>query len=187
MPRRGGIPSSPADGVRTVDEQYHVGGEVRVVGARLDEELANEFLASTQMRERSLTNGMAGVVDLERGIDERASTLRLCAQSVPDYVEERQDRQFAGFLGAAPRAGLEAKECPTTSLAQRFGHELILGAEVLVQGPLRHSCLRCDRVHSRARDPARIGQLTCRSKERVMRIRPDCHWGEYTYRSVYRE
>ena len=187
MSRRGRIPSRPTNGVRTVDEQYHLGGEVRVVCARLDEELANEFLASTQMRERSLTNGMAGVVDLERGIDERASTLRLCAQGVLDYVEERQNRQFAGFLGAAPRAGLEVKECPSASLAQRFGHELILGAEVLVQGPLRHPCLRRDRVHSRARDPARIGQLTCRSKERVVRTRPACHCGEYTHRSVYCE
>src|SRR5436190_21942782 len=185
MSRRGRIPSRPTNGVRTVDEQYHLGGEVRVVCARLDEELANEFLASTQMRERSLTNGMAGVVDLERGIDERASSLRLCAQGVLDYVEERQDRQFAGFLGAAPRASLEAKECPSASLAQRFRHELILGAEVLVQGPLRHPCLRRDRVHSRARDPARIGQLTCRSKECVVRVRPVCHSGEYTYRSVY--
>src|SRR2546421_13016827 len=98
MPRRGGTPSRPPNGVRTVDEQYDLGGEVRVVCARLDEEQPNEFLASTQMRERSLANGMAGVVDLERGIDERASTLRLCAQGVLNHVEERQDRQFAGFL-----------------------------------------------------------------------------------------
>src|SRR5438132_13065103 len=185
MSRRGRIPSRPTDGVRTVDEQYHLGGEVRVLCARLDEELANEFLASTQMRERSLTNGMAGVVDLERGIDERASTLRLCAQRVPDHVEERQDRQLARFLGAAPRAGLEVQECPSASLVQRFGHELILGAEVLVQGPLRHPGPRRDRVHSRARDPARIGQLACRCKERVVRLRPACHCGQYTYRSVY--
>src|SRR2546423_2876434 len=187
MSRRGRIPSRPTNGVRTVDEQYHLGGEVRVVCAGLDEELANELLASTQMRQRSLTNGMAGRVDLERGIDERASSPRLCAQGVPDYVEERQDRQFAAFLGAAPRAGLEVKECPSASLVQRFGHELILGAEVLVQGPLRHPGPRRDRVHSRACDPARIGQLTRRSKKRVVRIRPVRHAGEYTYRSVYCE
>src|SRR2546421_11901095 len=132
MPRRGGIASRPTNGVRPVDEQSALGGEVRVVCARLDEELANEFLASTQMRERSLTDGMAGVVDLERGIDERASTLRLCAQGVLDHVEERQDRQFAAFRGAAPRASLEVKECPSASLAQDFGNELVLGAEVLV-------------------------------------------------------
>ena len=47
MSRRGRIPSRPTNGVRTVDEQYHLGGEGRVVCARLDEELANEFLAST--------------------------------------------------------------------------------------------------------------------------------------------
>src|SRR5256885_2016091 len=134
-------------------------GPTLIACARFDEELPNEFLASTQMRERSLTDGMAGVVDLERGIDERASTLRLCAQGVLDHVEERQDRQFAGFLGAAPRAGLEVRECPSAALAQRFGYELLLGAEVLVQGALRHPCPRRDRVHSRARDPARIGQL----------------------------
>src|SRR5690349_18903789 len=136
MSCRGRIPSRPTNRVRTIDEKYHLGGEVRVVCAGLDEELANELLARTQMRERSLTNGMAGVVDLERGIDEGASTPRLRAEGVLDHVEERQDREFAGLLGAAPRADLEVGERPPASFVQRLGDELIFGAEVLVQGPL---------------------------------------------------
>src|SRR5437868_14782825 len=109
MTRRGRIPARPADGVRTVDEQHHLRGQVGVVHARLDEELVNESLASAQMRERGLTNRMAWAVDLERCVDERASSLRSRSEGVLDHIEEREDHRLAGLLGAAPRARLEGK------------------------------------------------------------------------------
>src|SRR5438105_889958 len=64
LTRRGRIPARSTNGVRTVDEQHHLGGQVGVFHARLDEELVHESLPSTQMRERGLTNGMAWAVDL---------------------------------------------------------------------------------------------------------------------------
>jgi hypothetical protein len=46
MTRRGRIPARPTNGVRTVDEQHHLCGQVGVFHARLDEELVNESLPS---------------------------------------------------------------------------------------------------------------------------------------------
>jgi hypothetical protein len=108
LTRRGRIPARPTNGVRTVDEQRHLGGQVGVFHARLGEKLANESLSSAQMRQRGLTNGMARAVDLERCVDERASSLRFRAERVLDHIEERQDHQLAGLLAAAPRVRLEA-------------------------------------------------------------------------------
>src|SRR5439155_1151471 len=48
------IPPSPTNGVRTVDEQHYLRGQVDVFHARLDEELVNESLPSAQMRQRGL-------------------------------------------------------------------------------------------------------------------------------------
>src|SRR2546421_8190879 len=100
------------------------------------------------MCQRSLTNRMAWAVDLERCVDERASSLRLRAEGVLDHIEEREDRQLAGLLGAASRVRLEGKECASASVAERLGDEPILGTEVLVQGPLRHPGPGRDRVDS---------------------------------------
>src|SRR5438876_1702997 len=109
MTRRGRIPARPTNGVRTVDEQRHLGGQVGVFHARLGEELVNESLPSAQMRQRGLTNRMAWAVDLERCVDERASSLRFRAEGVLDHIEEREDHQLAGLLGATPRVRLEGK------------------------------------------------------------------------------
>src|SRR5581483_10576669 len=105
---------------------------------------------SAQMRQRGLANGMPWAVDLERCVDERASSLRLRAEGVLDHIEEREDRQLAGLLGATPRVRLEGKEGASVSVVERFSDEPILGAEVLVQGPLRHPCPSRDRVDSSA-------------------------------------
>src|SRR5512140_1171069 len=79
MTRRGRVPARPSNGVRTVDEYCHLGGQVGVFHTRLGEELANESLPSAEMRQRGLTNRMAWAVDLERCVDERAAGLRLRA------------------------------------------------------------------------------------------------------------
>src|SRR5579859_351501 len=175
MMRRGRVPARPANGVRTVDEYRHLGGQVGVFHARLGKELANESLPSAQMRQRGLTHRMARAVDLERCVDERASSLRSDAEGVLDDIEEREDHQLAGLLGATPRVRLERKECASVSVVERFGDEPILGAEVLVQSPLRHPCPGRDRVHSGARDAVLIGQLARRPEERVVRIWPVSH------------
>ena len=109
MTRRGRIPARPTNGVRTVDEQRHLGGQVGVFHARLGEELANESLPSAQMRQRGLTNRMAQAVDLERCVDERASSLRFRAEGVLDHIEEREDHRLAGLLGVTPRVRLEGE------------------------------------------------------------------------------
>src|SRR5947209_20337109 len=109
MTRRGRIPARPTNGVRTVNEHRHLGGQLGVFHARLGEELLNESLPSAQMRQRSLTNSMARAVDLERCVDERASGLRCGVERVLDHIEECEDYQLAGLLGAAPRVRLEAK------------------------------------------------------------------------------
>src|SRR5690348_87106 len=101
MTRRGRIRARPTKGVRTVVEQHHLRGQVGVFHARLDEELMNEFLPSAQMRQGGLANRMARAVDLERCVDERASSLRSRAEGVLDHVEERQDRGLARLFGAA--------------------------------------------------------------------------------------
>src|SRR5512135_1622745 len=98
------------------------------------------------MRQCRLANGMTWAVDLERGVDKRASGLRPRAEGVLDHIEERQDRHLAGLLGATPRVRLQGKECAPVSVAERLGDEPVLGPEVLVQGPLRHPCASCDRV-----------------------------------------
>src|SRR5207237_7207875 len=131
------------------------------------------------MRQRGLTNRMAWAVDLERCVDERASSLRFRAEGVLDHIEERQDRQLAGLLGATSRVRLEAKECASVSVVQRFGDKPILGAEVLVQGPLRHPRPGRDRVHSRAGDAPLICQLARSPEERVVRIWPTGHGWQY--------
>src|ERR671937_1418720 len=136
------------------------------------------------MRQRGLTNRMAWAVDFERCVNERAASLRSCAEGVLDHIEERQDRRLSCLLGAAPRVRFEDKECASASVTERFGDEPVLGAEVLVQSPLRHSRLRRDRVHSRGRDATRIRQLARRRQERIVGIRPIGHARQYTYRSV---
>src|SRR5438309_12069662 len=117
MTRRGRVPARPTDGVRTVDEQRHLGSQVGVFQACLDEELVNESLPSAQMRQRGLTNGMAWAVDLERRVDERASSPCFRAEGVLDHIEEREDRQLACLLGATPRVRLEAEECASAAIA----------------------------------------------------------------------
>jgi hypothetical protein len=52
---------------------------------------------------------MARAVDLERRVDERTSSLRFRAEGVLDHIEEREDRQIAGLLGATPRVRLEGE------------------------------------------------------------------------------
>src|SRR5690242_5577220 len=99
MTRRGRIPARSTNGVRTVDEQHHLRGQVGVFHARLEEELVNEFLPSAQVRQCGLSNRMAWAVDLERCVDERASSLRSRAEGVLDHIEERQDRRLAGLVG----------------------------------------------------------------------------------------
>ena len=184
MARRGRIPAGPTNGVRAVDEQRHLGRQVGLLHARLSEELVNESLPSSQMRQRGLTYRMARAVDLERCVDERASSLGSSAEGVLDDIEERQDHQFAGLHGATPGVCFEGKQCASVSVVERFGDEPILGAEVLVQRPLRHPCTGRDRVHSRSCDAVLIGQLVRRLKERVVRIWPVGHNLKYTYRSV---
>src|SRR5262252_1977645 len=109
MTRRGRIPARPTNGVRTVNEHRHLGGQFGVFHARLGEELVNESLPSAQMRQRGLTNGMAWAVDLERCVDEGASSLRFRAEGVLDHIEERQDHELAGLLGATSRVRLEGE------------------------------------------------------------------------------
>src|SRR5205809_676337 len=96
MTRRGRVPARPTNGVRTVNEHRHLGGQLGVFHARLGEELLNESLPSAQMRQRGLTNSMARAVDLERCVDERASGLRFGVERVLDHIEEREDHQLAG-------------------------------------------------------------------------------------------
>src|SRR5207237_9370038 len=91
MTRRGRIPARPTNGVRTVNEHRHLGGQLGVFHARLGEELLNESLPSVQMRQCSLTNSMAPAVDLERCVDERASGLRCGVERVPDTIHEGQE------------------------------------------------------------------------------------------------
>src|SRR5438105_806698 len=170
MTRRGRVPARPTNGVCTVDEQRHLGSQVGVFQARLGEELVNESLPSAQMRQRGLTNGMAWAVDLERCVDERASSLRFRAERVLDHIEERQDHQLAGLAGATSRVRLEAKECASVSVVERFGDEPILGAELLVQRPLRHPCPGRDRAHPCARDAVLISQLARRPDARGGRM-----------------
>ena len=59
MTRRGRIAARPTNGIRAVDEQRHLGGQIGVFHARLGEELLNEFLPSAQMRQGGLANRMA--------------------------------------------------------------------------------------------------------------------------------
>ena len=109
MTRRGRIPARPTNGVRTINQHRHLGGQLGIVHTRLGEELPNESLPSSQMRQRGFANCMAWAVDLERCVDERASRLRFAMERVLDHIEERKDGRLAGLLGAAPRARLEAK------------------------------------------------------------------------------
>ena len=118
---------------------------------------------------------MAWAVDLERCVDERASCLRLRAKGVLDHIEEREDHRIAGLLRATPRVRLKAKKGASIPVAQCFGDKPVLGAEVLVQSPLRHPCSGGDGVHSRARDAVFIRQLARRPEERVVRIWPVGH------------
>ena len=107
--RRGRIPARPTNGVRTVNEHRHLGGQLGVIHACLGQELLNESFPSAQMSQRGLTNNMAWAVDLERCVDERASRLRFGVKRVLDHIEEREDHQLTGLIGAAPRVRLEAK------------------------------------------------------------------------------
>src|SRR5439155_21647265 len=132
MTRRGRIPARPTNGVRTVNEHRHLGGQLGVFHARLGEELLNESLPSAQMRQRGLTNSMARAVDLERCVDERASGLRCGVERVLDHIEECEDYLLAGLLGAGPRVGPQAKEGAAASAAERFGPQPAAGARLPV-------------------------------------------------------
>jgi mannose-6-phosphate isomerase-like protein (cupin superfamily) len=61
LARRGRVPARTPDGIRTVDEQRDLGGQVGVFHARLGEELANESLPSVQMRQRGSARAGVGI------------------------------------------------------------------------------------------------------------------------------
>ena len=97
MARRGRISARPTNRIRAVDEQHHLSRQVGVFHARLGEESGHQPFPSAQVRQGGLTNGVAGEADLERGVDERASSLRSGAQGVLDHIEERQDHRLTGL------------------------------------------------------------------------------------------